>query len=256
MMSDLSAAPENITLYWMPGCSSCLRMKEFVEKTGFDYEAVNVDAEPERASFLRDYNIRIPAICVGEECVNGVHLETVAKLLDVEHNPPRMLSPAELRDRYARVIAALKRYTLQSTPQAGVLKLPDRDRDLLQVAGHAGCTMRYFLGKYDDESFPGFFDDMEPGYRDPQQLVDYIKETYRRFEMWWEEEGQHDTLDAVVQVYWGSHTLHEALEREVWHTAQHTRQVMYMLEQSGIAPEGPLTADDLDGLPLPERIYD
>ena len=75
-------------------------------------------------------------------------------------------------------------------------------------------------------------------------------------EDWWEIGGHEDPLDRVIESYWGNHTLHEVFERETWHTAQHTRQVMMFLEQLGIAPDAPLTADDLAGLPLPERVWD
>ncbi|MDV3125621.1 hypothetical protein M1247_11910 [Mycobacterium sp. 21AC1] len=43
--------------YWMPGCSSCLRMKEFVERAGVDYVAITVDQEPQRAARLREQGI-------------------------------------------------------------------------------------------------------------------------------------------------------------------------------------------------------
>jgi hypothetical protein len=45
------------------------------------------------------------------------------------------------------------------------------------------------------------------------------------------------------------------LERMVWHAAQHTRQLMLMLECAGVQPDRPLTADDLRGLPLPDDVW-
>ncbi len=41
-----------------------------------------------------------------------------------------------------------------------------------------------------------------------------------------------------------------------WHAAQHVRQVMMVLDGPDIAPERPLTAADLAGLPLPEQVWD
>jgi len=38
-----------IEVFWMPGCSSCLRMKEFIERTGVPYEEVNIAANPTAA---------------------------------------------------------------------------------------------------------------------------------------------------------------------------------------------------------------
>jgi hypothetical protein len=50
--------------------------------------------------------------------------------------------------------------------------------------------------------------------------------------------------------------LHQLLERSTWHPAQHARQLMAVLEGFGIAPDGPLSAEDLAGLPLPERLWE
>jgi glutaredoxin len=246
----------SVELYWMPGCSSCLRMKEFVERSGVDYVAINVDQEPRRAAKLTRQGLRVPAACVGDTCVNGVNLGSVASLLGIDYSPPEMLSPADLMDRYRRVVAALCELVDQIPSERAHFTLPGRDRDIVTLAGHAGCVMRYFLGKYDDDDYDEFFDDLEPGYRDAASLVGFARETLQRTETWWRDEGQDDPLDRVVPLYWGPRTLAEGFEREVWHTAQHTRQLAYMLDQIGIEPRGALTPEDLAGLPLPERVFD
>ena len=48
---------------------------------------------------------------------------------------------------------------------------------------------------------------------------------------WWQTSGREDPMDRVIESYWGNHTLHEVMEREVWHTTQHTRQLMMFLTQ-------------------------
>jgi hypothetical protein len=45
-------------------------------------------------------------------------------------------------------------------------------------------------------------------------------------------------------------------ERTAWHSAQHVRQLMALLERYGIAPDRPLTKEDFAGLPLPERLWE
>jgi hypothetical protein len=45
-------------------------------------------------------------------------------------------------------------------------------------------------------------------------------------------------------------------ERSTWHSAQHSRQLADVLERYKIQPDGKLTAQDLAGLPLPERLYE
>ena len=47
--------------------------------------------------------------------------------------------------------------------------------------------------------------------------------------------------------------LHELLERCTWHSAQHARQIIAVLERLGIKADGPLTEADYAGLPLRRR---
>ena len=59
-----------------------------------------------------------------------------------------------------------------------------------------------------------------------------------------------------MQTFYGPQTVHELLERSTWHSAQHVRQLIYVLERYGINPDGPLVGDDLAGLPLPEGLFE
>jgi hypothetical protein len=52
------------------------------------------------------------------------------------------------------------------------------------------------------------------------------------------------------------HPMHEVLERTTWHCAQHVRQVASLLEQLGISPDRPLSPAELQGLPLPQKLWD
>jgi hypothetical protein len=50
--------------------------------------------------------------------------------------------------------------------------------------------------------------------------------------------------------------MHQVFERSTWHSAQHARQLVALLERFGIKPERPLTSEELAGLPLPERLWE
>ena len=50
--------------------------------------------------------------------------------------------------------------------------------------------------------------------------------------------------------------LYMLYERSTWHSAQHARQLIHVLERNGIEPNQRLSADDLAGLPLPERLFE
>ena len=56
--------------------------------------------------------------------------------------------------------------------------------------------------------------------------------------------------------YFGEQSLHQVLERAVWHSAQHARQLMMVLGLLDITPSAPLTEEDLADLPMPENVWD
>jgi len=244
-----------IEAYWMPGCSSCLRMKEFLEKSGLEFTAINVDEHPEAKDKLARHNVLLPATCVGEQCVNGVDLAAVGALIGVAYEPRPMLSPAELVARYDLNLQAGSRFIAQMTPEVIALKLEGRDREMLDVAYQVVMVARAFIEAYHEDKHNTAYYLRPAEVRTREQLLECAAETRRLVRKWWEEDGVEDPLDRVTKTYWGYPTLHEVLEREVWHTTQHARQLMYALERCGIAPDGPLTQANLDGLPLPERIH-
>ncbi len=247
---------DHIELYWMPGCSACLRAKEFLEASGLSYRAVNVDENTEILERLRQEDIQIPAVCVGDKCVNAVHLGTIAEFLGIDYTAPEMLTPATLAERYRLINRALQRYVDQMTPETYVLTLPNRSRSALELAAHAATLMRYFVTKYYDDSAAVDFESVMPAYADADDVIRAARQTLEMFDRWWERDGYDDPLDGILSTYWGHRTMHEALEREVWHTAQHTRQIIYVLETAGITADRPFTAAELAGLPLPERVHE
>ena len=68
--------------------------------------------------------------------------------------------------------------------------------------------------------------------------------------------GQTTDFTQPGKVYYGEVTLHEVLERTAWHSGQHTRQLMLILESIGIKPDQPLDIADFRGLPIPKEIWD
>jgi hypothetical protein len=61
---------------------------------------------------------------------------------------------------------------------------------------------------------------------------------------------------AQVKTYYGDQPMHHVMERCTWHSAQHARQIMSVLERLGIQPEGPLTEADYAGLPMPRGLWE
>ena len=60
-----------------------------------------------------------------------------------------------------------------------------------------------------------------------------------------------------ASVYYGDVSRHEFLERTTWHAGQHSRQLMWVLQDKfRIAPDGPIPADTWIGLPMPDKVWD
>ena len=72
----------------------------------------------------------------------------------------------------------------------------------------------------------------------------------------WREGAQGEDFSGDVPTYFGATSRHEMLERTVWHSAQHVRQIASLLERAGVAPDRPLTSNDIRGLPLTETVWD
>ena len=86
-------------------------------------------------------------------------------------------------------------------------------------------------------------------------IADFGESVKQRFNKWWLASKSADfTQD--VPTYFGSTSRHEMLERTVWHSTQHMRQVGSLLEQSQVVPDRPVTLNDIQGLPLTDKIWD
>jgi hypothetical protein len=59
-----------------------------------------------------------------------------------------------------------------------------------------------------------------------------------------------------MKTYYGVQAAHDVFERTTWHSAQHCRQLAVVLERFGIKPERPLSPEQIQGLPLPEGLWE
>jgi hypothetical protein len=220
---------------------------------------VNIAFSAEARNRLAGHGLSsVPAVCLGDDCVPGGDLEAIASLLSLEYTPPAMLTPSQLFERFMFVLDAAGRYFRQAPFEGLAVKSPDRDRSFRELAMHITLIPKAFVTAYDTDEFPRTLfqeENVDPGLSgdDPAGILAQSQATLRA---WWETSGQEDPMDRVLETYWGAHTLHEAFERETWHSAQHTRQVIMFLSMLGIAADRPLTAEDLAGLPLPEGVWD
>ena len=255
----MQAEPSALKVYWRPGCSSCVRVKEFLAKLGVPYESVNVSARPEAMDELRELGVRtVPVVSRGKEYVFAQELADVSAFLGRKVDFQRLPAPA-LVDKWLAVLAAAQRHVMQIP--AGKLDeraTPGRDRSIKALAYHVYQVADAFLQCAIDGNEQIALTYNAPVPDDVKTAADiraFGLSISKRLESWWN--GQADkTCSGTLRTYYGDQPLHHVLERSTWHSAQHARQIQSILEGSGIAPDGPLTAKDYAGLPLPEGLWE
>ena len=86
-------------------------------------------------------------------------------------------------------------------------------------------------------------------------IAEFGDHVRKRFNAWADRTNGED-FSGEVPTYFGGTTRHEMLERTVWHSTQHMRQVASLLEQAGVTPDRPLTKSAIKGLPLTDVVWD
>lgn len=109
-------AADKLRVYWRPGCSSCVRVKEFLTGLGVPYESINVSATPQAMEELRELGVRtVPVVARGREYVFAQELVDVSRFIGREVEFRRLPAP-ELVDRWLAVLTAAQRHIAQIPP--------------------------------------------------------------------------------------------------------------------------------------------
>lgn len=258
-MDRAMEAPARIKVFWQPGCSSCLRTKEFLTKQGIEFESINVHNNPAGMAELEALGARsVPVVALGGKYTLCQSFNDVVKFLDLKTKLMDPLPPAELVARLGLVMEACARYTRQFTEPQLREVFRDRNRTPGGTAFHVFrvAEMGLQAAQGIKLEFEGF-NDVPPDHWSAADIAGWGLQVRERVLAWWKEQEARDaTLDFSVPTYYGQRPMHDVLERTAWHAAQHTRQVLLMLESHGTSPDRPLTAGDLSGLPVPDEVWD
>jgi len=253
------AAAERVRVFWQPGCTSCLRTKEFLTRNGVDFESINVHGNAAGMEELRKLGARsVPIVARGGEFVFAQTIGDVIRFLGLDVRQQERLSPGALMQMMDLVLTAAARYVRQ-IPAAELDKpFRNRDRPIRVLAHHVFRIVEGFLESMDDGgllTYERIMEDAPSTVRTGEHIARHGESVLVRAKLWWAGYPDRD-CQHPMQTYFGTHPVHVVLERTVWHPAQHTRQLMLILETLGIQPERPLSAADLAGLPLPEKAWD
>ncbi len=262
---DKAGTPENLALplrvYWQPGCSSCLKTKEFLLDHGVAFQSVNVLEDEDGFKELQALGIRlVPIVARGTVWANGAVFRDVAQVAGFEYGGHTMLTPEELKDKVLMILDAAGRYLRQIPEDRLDVVLPGRPRSYRQLVYHVFDIPKVFLDRVEHDApytYEALKSILPAEMKTKEALLEYGRGNRERFATWWDREGASTDFQQPGKVYYGDVSLHEVLERTGWHSGQHTRQVILMLnEKLGIAPDGPLVDADFAGLPVPKNVWD
>jgi hypothetical protein len=202
----------------------------------------------------------VPVVSRGKDYVFGQNLEDVAEFVGLQGTGHTPLPPDQLIRKWILVLRAVQRY-LRQMPAERMNEnvIPNRDRSIRLLSHHV-----FRIGEAYLESVIGGVEyaiqhanvpPKDGTFLTGAEIADYGEEVIGRLEKWWD--GLEDkSLNRKIKTFFGMQPIAMIFERSTWHSAQHARQLIYLLEKFGIEPNGRLTPEDLAGLPLPERLFE
>ena len=252
-------APNDLKVYWRPGCSSCVKVKEFLSQQGVPFESIDVSARPEAMNELLELGVKsVPVVSRGREYVFAQALEDVSKFIgrSVEF---KRLPPEELMRKWLHVLRAAQRHALQIPPERlNQRATPGRDRSIRTLAYHIYQIPDAFLQAIEDgvPNLAQVYDVPPPAeVKTGKDIAAFGARIEKKLQAWWSALPDKSCRQKV-HTYYGDRPMHELLERCTWHSAQHARQIISVLEGFGVKVDGPLSAADYAGLPLPKGMWE
>lgn len=203
---------------------------------------------------------KVPIVYRNGTHASGQNLDDVARMIGVNGTGFTQLPPDQLIEKWLLVLGAGLRY-LRQMPEDKLAEdvIPNRRRAIRLLCHHIYRIPESFL----ETAIDGVLFDAGTAGRQPPddrfhrnaELAQYGEDVMARLRKWWEDLPDK-SCRANVATYFGTKSTHVLLERCAWHSAQHVRQIIAVLERFGIEPDKRLTAQDLAGLPLPERLWE
>jgi glutaredoxin len=267
----------HIHLYWATGCTSCLRVKEFLERNDVQFVSHNVvetgddTAEPADQSQIGvkganqdiidemvDLGLpdHVPVVRVGDEWADGKDIEKVAELVGVEHES-ELLPVEELYNRLDVMLSITQDFLERLPEEELTTDIPNRPRSYGELVQHIFSLPDVFIMHEAGVPMDGV-PRMEHSW-DPHSKValsTYGHSVRDRLADWFEASSGTTDWSATADVFWGQPTKHQFFERTTWHTGQHTRQLEWILENElGMDVDDAIDPDLWEGLPMPQKVW-
>jgi hypothetical protein len=197
----------------------------------------------------------VPVLSRGDKYTFGQSTKQIVEFLGLGEKSGPELSTDELAARVTKFMdAALELIPLMPADRLAT-HVPGRPRSYRTLAFHLFRVVQAFLDANENVTLvQAMFREEPAADATTEALVAYGAKIRDRFRAWWQA---GDTAPSkTLQTYYGPQTLHELMERTTWHSGQHVRQYMMLLEKEGVSHHRPLVAADFAKLPMPQNVWD
>ena len=197
----------------------------------------------------------VPVLSRGDKYTFGQSTKQIVDFLGLTEKSGPELSTDQLAARVTKFMdAALELIPLMPADRLDT-HVPGRPRSYRTLAFHLFRVIDAFLDANENVTLVQAMFREEPAPdAGTDALVDYGTKVRDRFRAWWQA---GDTAPSkTLQTYYGPQSLHELMERTTWHSGQHVRQYMMLLEKEGVTHHRPLVAADFAKLPMPQNVWD
>lgn len=252
---ETPAARPEISVYWVPACSSCIKAKEFVASLGEPFESLNILEHPQALAEVTAAGIRgAPAVRKGDRFVHAQSLDDLAAFLGrsrLDQRLPRDVLVSrwgELQQVAREVVASFPEAALEGHELAGP------HANILELAEHAFQVVESFLRLIEDDTIDARAIYLTPdrSMRSMAALLAYADRIGAEYQAWLERGGP-SSIRARLTTHYGNQPADVVIERYVWHMAQHARQLDHLAagEQGALR----IPAALYEGLPLPDGLW-
>ena len=200
----------------------------------------------------------VPVVSRGDQFVFAQVIKPVVDFLGLNDETAPELSPDELKRRYDSILEIATSLVQKMPDDKLGNQLPNRPRSWRVLMHHLFQIPVAFLDMEDTGEMLTYEKLVAPPPEDmvtSAAIAEFGNTVRKRFNAWADRTNGED-FSSQVPTYFGGTTRHEMLERTVWHSTQHIRQVGSLLEQAGVMSEKLITAADIKGLPLTDEIWD
>lgn len=223
--------------------------------------ALDILNDPTALARLARLGVRtVPVLASGDQFIYCQNLEDVAEFVGLQGSGHTPLPPTALMTKWIIVLRAAQRYIRQLPgDRLAERAIDNRDRSLRLLSHHIFRVAEAFLEtaidgveyRTNNANIPPEDGTCTTG----KEIAAYGDGIVARLEKWWSQ-LEDKSCQGPVKTFYGTPPMHQLFERSTWHSAQHTRQLMAVLERFAIEPQGRLMAEDLAGLPLPEGVWE